>query len=236
MANPTNANTAAPINVGLMVPANNTTMEGELLGWLPNGSTCRTLRIPRGKGLLTEATIPAYRQAAIDLGHEFNGMELDVVVYGCTAAGFILGPEGDAAIARDLEAATGKPVVTTARSMMMALADMGARSISLLTPYEDDVNDRLRRFLQSESIEVRHFDSFYAPDVMALGQITEAQVVEMAKSLCADDVDAMFIACSQLPTLHAVGPLSDAWGKRVLSSIQVTAEYALRAVSFDVSA
>ena len=35
-----------PIRVGLMVPINNTTMEGELLGWLPEGSTVRTLRIP----------------------------------------------------------------------------------------------------------------------------------------------------------------------------------------------
>jgi maleate cis-trans isomerase len=46
----------------------------------------------------------------------------------------------------------------------------------------------------------------------------------------------MFIACSQLPTLNVVEPLSHAWGKPVLSSIQVTAQYALEAVTAQVLA
>ena len=39
---------AAPLKVGLMVPANNTTMEVELAAWLPAGSTVTTVKIPRG--------------------------------------------------------------------------------------------------------------------------------------------------------------------------------------------
>src|SRR5262249_19707513 len=53
------------LKVGLMVPANNTTMEGELAAWLPAGSTVTTVKIPRGPGLLTPETIPAYRDSAI---------------------------------------------------------------------------------------------------------------------------------------------------------------------------
>ena len=45
------------LSVGLMVPANNTTMEHELRTWLPAGSTCTTVRIPRGKGMLSAATL-----------------------------------------------------------------------------------------------------------------------------------------------------------------------------------
>ena len=219
-----------PIRVGLMVPINNTTMEGELLGWLPKGSTVRTLRIPRGKGLLTEETLPAYKEAAVELAKQFNESPVDVIAYGCTAAGFILGPKGDAEIAQRLSETTGKPVVTTARSMVQALQAIGANNISLLTPYQDDVNVRLRAFLQAGAIEVENFDSFYAADVVALGQITEQQVDQRAQPLCKDGVDAMFIACSQLPTLNVVEPLSRMWGKPVLSSIQVTAQYAMTAV------
>lgn len=219
-----------PVRVGLMVPINNTTMESEMLGWLPEGSTCKTLRIPRGKGLLTEETLPAYRDAAIELAKQFNESPLDVIAYGCTAAGFILGPKGDADIAKSLAQTTGLPVVTTARSMMLALQALGATNISLLTPYQDDVNIRLKAFLQSEDISVAHFDSFYAADVIALGQITEQQVAGRAEPLFKSDVDAMFIACSQLPTLNVVEPLSAAWGKPVLSSIQVTAQLAMQAV------
>jgi maleate cis-trans isomerase len=212
-----------------MVPSNNTTMEAELLGWLPPGSTCRTLRIPRGQGLLTDETLPAYKQAAVDLGKQFSGAPIDVIAYGCTAAGFILGPDGDHDIAQQLAAASGKPVVTTARSMVLALQAMQVKTISLLTPYQDNVNHRLVAFLQSGHVTVRYFDSFYAPDVVALGRITEEDVAARAGKLCGNDVDALFIACSQLPTLNVVAPLSKSWGKPVLSSIQVTAQYALAA-------
>ncbi|MBI3937052.1 MAG: hypothetical protein HY323_08745, partial [Betaproteobacteria bacterium] len=61
----------AALKVGLMVPINNTTMERELLVWLPAGSTCVTLRIPRGKGLLTAETLPAYKAQALALAARF---------------------------------------------------------------------------------------------------------------------------------------------------------------------
>ena len=220
-----------PVHVGLMVPSNNTTMEAELLGWLPPGSTCHTLRIPRGQGLLTDETLPAYKQAAIDLGRQFSGAAIDVIAYGCTAAGFILGPDGDNDIAGQLAAGSGKPVVTTARSMVLALQALNVKNISLLTPYHDDVNQRLLAFLQSGDVAVSHFDSFYASDVAALGLITQDEVAARAKSLCLDDVDALFIACSQLPTLNVVSQLSKTWGRPVLSSIQVTAHYAMESVA-----
>lgn len=222
---------ARPLNVGLMVPANNTTMEAELLGWLPAGSRCHTLKIPRGPGLLTQKSLPAYKQAAVELSGQFAAGSIDVLAYGCTAAGFILGPEGDRDIAQQLQQRTGAPVVTTARAMMVTLAGLGAKRISLLTPYADEVNQRLRAFLGSEGIEVIHFYSFEAPDTAALGRITEAQVEREARRLYRPDVDALFIACSQLPTLKVVQALQREGQLPVLSSIQVTAQQAQLAMA-----
>ena len=62
----------SPLKIGLMVPINNTTMEGELLAYLPPGTRCTTLRIPRGKGLLTTDTIDAYIDGARALAATFN--------------------------------------------------------------------------------------------------------------------------------------------------------------------
>ena len=97
-----------PLRVGLMVPINNTTMERELLAWLPAGSRCTTLRIPRGKGLLTPETMPAYREQALALAATFADLDIDCVVYGCTAAGFIAGPAGEAELAARIAEITGK--------------------------------------------------------------------------------------------------------------------------------
>jgi maleate cis-trans isomerase len=125
----------APLKVGLMVPANNTTMEVELVAWLPAGSTVTTVKIPRGAGLLTKETIPAYRDSAIALARQhFPNGRLDLIAYGCTAAGFFSGPAGDAELSAMLTEATGLPVVTTARAMVSALQHEEAKRIASLRP------------------------------------------------------------------------------------------------------
>jgi maleate cis-trans isomerase len=218
-----------PINVGLMIPANNTTMERELLAWLPPGSTCLTVKIPRGKGLLNRETIPAYTAQAVSLAKIFSQNKIDVVAFGCTAASFLSGPEGDAELAKAIAQASGRPTVTTARSMIVALKALQARNIAVVTPYLDAVNTRLTDFLTSEQIEVRRLSSFKVSDVEELARITSAAVAERAKTVMGQDCDALFIACSQLPTYDIIKPLQQAFQKPVLSSIQVTAQQALSA-------
>lgn len=206
-----------------MIPANNTTMEREILAWLPAGTTCRTIRIPRGKGLLTPETLPAYRASAIELARQFATPDIDVVAYGCTAAGFISGPAGDRALAAELAAVTGKPVVTTARSMVLALLAQSAKSIALVTPYSDAVNRQLTVFMTEADIAVKHMRTFGATDVEALGRIQSHEVDALARQTMAPDCDALFIACSQLPTADILGGLERDFAKPAWSSIRATA-------------
>ena len=223
------------IHAGLMVPINNTTMERELLAWLPAGSTCKTLKIPRGKGMLTKETLPEYRAQAVTLAKELADPSIDVVAYGCTAAGFISGPAGDASLQQDLAAVTGKNVVTTARSMVLALQELGVKNIALVTPYLDGVNTQLKAFLADGGINVKRFNSFYAQSTDELGSIEAHQVARLARETMCDDCEAMFIGCSQLPTAEILGDLQREFGRPTLSSIQVTARRAeLSTLSWDV--
>ena len=219
------------LHVGLMVPINNTTMERELLAWLPAGSMCTTQRIPRGKGLLTRESLPEYIAQALSLAKAFIDPDVDVVAYGCTAAGFISGPAGDAALQVELASITGKNVVTTARSMVLALQEIGAKKIALVTPYLDTVNTQLKAFLADGGIEVRRFNSFYAQNTDELGRIDAHQVAQLARETMQDDCDALFIGCSQLPTCEILGDLQREFARPALSSIQVTARRAQRAAA-----
>jgi maleate cis-trans isomerase len=221
---------SSALHIGLMVPINNTTMERELLAWLPAGSTCSTQRIPRGKGLLTKETLPEYVAQALSLAKTFDDPEVDVVAYGCTAAGFISGPAGDAALQKDLALITGKNVVTTARSMVLALQEVGVKHIALVTPYPEAVNVQLKAFLTDGGIEVKRFNSFYAQNTEELGRIEAHQVAKMARETMGDDCEAMFIGCSQLPTYEILGDLEREFGRPAFSSIQVTARKARDAV------
>lgn len=221
----------APIRVGLMVPENNTTMAHEILAWLPPGSTAHTVRIPRGKGLMTAEMLPAYKAQALELAQVFASPDIDVVAYGCTAAGFLSGPLGDAALAEDLERVTGKPVVTTARSMAACLLEKAeARAITLVTPYSDRVNRQLKVFLDDAHIDVRRMATFDAKDTDALGRIEAHEVDALARATMTDDSDALFIACSQLPTATILSGLEREFGRPCWSSIRATAWHAEKAL------
>ena len=211
------------LRIGLMVPANNTTMEGELLEWLPQGATCRTLRIPRQQGLLTMADIPAYVGQAESLARAFADDPVDLVVYGCTAAGILAGPERDAGIAGSLSKITGAPVVTTANSMVESLREARAHDIALVTPYQPGLNDRLKSLLARSQISVRRMSSFGASNVEELAAIGPEEIVARARETMDMECDALFIACSQLPTRAIVGPLEKEFKRPVWSSIKATA-------------
>jgi maleate cis-trans isomerase len=221
-----------PIRVGLMVPQNNTTMEHELLTWLPPGSTVRLVRIPRGKGLLNAEMLPAYRAQAVALARAFATDDIDVVAYGCTAAGFISGPGGDASLQQELADVTGKPVVTTARSMVTVLESQAkAGSSVLVTPYSTQVNERLMVFLTDAHIVVKRLRAFAVADVDALGRIAAHEVEQLAREAMGTDVDALFIACAQLPTATILSGLEREFGRPAWSSIRATAWEAERAVA-----
>jgi maleate cis-trans isomerase len=224
-----------PLKIGLMVPANNTTVEAELPLWLPAGSIITTVKIPRGPGMLTREAIPAYRDSAIALARQHfakrnvTKRDVDLIVYGCTAAGFLSGPAGDAELSSMLTEATGLPVVTVARAMVRALQHDRAKRIAVVTPYLDAVNAQLEAFLNDGGISVVRLDSFRAPDVHVLGRITADEVRELARATMGADCDALFIGCAQLPTHAILAGLQAEFARPAWSSIRAAAWDATRA-------
>lgn len=218
------------LKLGLMVPANNTTMEPELRAWM-DGAQCTTLRIPRGQGLLGPAEIPAYVAQALELAKTWDRNATDIVAYGCTAAGFIGGPARDAEIQAGLAQITGRPVVTTASAMVAALRHIGAQRIAVVTPYLDLVNERLRAYLEQSGITVLNLASFMAQTTDELARITPQQIAALARETMVPQADALFIACSQLPTKGILDGLECEFGKPVWSSIKATAWQAQRVLA-----
>ena len=151
------------LKIGLMLPINNTTMEVELTAWLPAGTQCTTLRIPRCTGMLTADSIPAYKADALELAKQFRTEGIDILAYGCTAASFIAGPAAETTLTQELMEATGTPVVTTARAMVQALQDAHAEDVAVVTPYQDAVNHQIKAFLTDGGIRVRALDCLQRP-------------------------------------------------------------------------
>ena len=216
----------------LVVPANNSTMEPEIAALCPELGAPLVARVPRPPRMLTREDIPAYADATVASVEPFADQDLALVVYGCTAAGFLSGPDGNARMVDALHRATGAPVVSTADAMIQALDAAGATRISVVTPYLKPVNDGLTAYLEASGITVRLLSSFEAPTTEALGRITEDEVYERALATVSPGEDeALFIACSQLPTLGIVPRLRERLGLPVWSSILATAWAGARRIS-----
>ena len=215
-------------SVLLVIPANNTTLVPEMAALLPGYETQLVAKVPRPARVLAAGDIPAYAEATLAATEPFQRDRPDLVVHGCTAAGFLAGPAGNQAIARRLGERFDVPVISTADAMIEALQHSGARRIAVVTPYLQAVNDGLRAYLESAGITVDILSSFECPTTEALGEITERQVLERALEVAGNMHDALFIACSQLPTLSILAPLRDRLGIPVWSSISATAWSASR--------
>jgi maleate cis-trans isomerase len=212
----------------LVVPENNTTMEPEMNALCPELAPFLVARVKRPARTLVREDLPAYRESTLEAVEPFLGEKPDLVVYGCTAAGFLGGRAGNASMVEALHDRTGAAVVSTAEAMEQVLRHENVAETAVVTPYLAAVNDGLREVLGETGVSVETLDSFFCETTAALGQITEDQVRDKALATVTPRSQALFIACSQLPTLNVVPELRARLRIPVWSSIAATAWAASR--------
>jgi maleate isomerase len=207
----------------IVVPENNTTMEPEISALCPALAPISVARVKRPARTLQREDLPAYAEATLDAIEPFAAEPWDLVIYGCTAAGFLGGPSSNARLVARLRERTRAIIVSTAGAMIDALRAACVSETAVVTPYLQPVNDGLRDYLESSGIQVETLNSFFCKTTAELGAITEVEVLELARRTVTPRSQSLFVACSQLPTLNAVARLRAELDIPVWSSIQATA-------------
>src|ERR1700738_2729123 len=131
------------IKVLIVVPENNTTMEPEISALCPALAPVQVARVKRPARTLLLEDLPAYAEATLDAIEPFAAEPLDLVIYGCTAAGFLGGPSSHARMVERLRERTRATVVSTAGAMTDALRSAGVSATAVVTPYLQPDNDAL---------------------------------------------------------------------------------------------
>jgi maleate isomerase len=155
------------------------------------------------------------------------GHALDVVAFGCTSASMVLGEDQVMALmrARKPEARATTPI-TAARIAMNAL---GARRIALLTPYREDVNLGIIRYLEERGLEVPVFGSFNEEDDGKVGRMSPASIERAVLELGGQGgVEAVFVSCTSIRLAAAAAAIEARLGRPVTSSNHAMAWHALR--------
>ena len=159
-------------------------------------------------------------------GHPF-----DVVAFGCTSASMVLGEEHVMALMNQCKPEAGATTPITAARI--AMAALGARRIALLTPYREDVNLGIIRYLEERGVEVPVFGSFNEEDDGKVGRLTEASIEDAVLQLGQNDVEAVFVSCTSIRLAAAARRIEAKLGKPVTSSNHAMAWHALRLAGID---
>lgn len=217
-----------PCRALLVVPAANTTMADELSALCPWFGSLAVARVPSPpRGIAND--LPGYRANTLTAVGPFVAEQPDLVIFGCTSAGFYGGPEGNAETVEALRRLTGAIVVSTADAMVDVLRHEDTTRVAVVTPYAQDVNDRLTTYVENAGPRVTTLNSFLCVTSAELLAITQDQVLDKALATDTRDAQVLFIACSQMPTLAITQTLRERMGLPVWSSISATAWAAARA-------
>jgi maleate isomerase len=154
------------------------------------------------------------------------GEELDAVCYSCTSASVVI---GDAEIKAAIQAAKpGVPVVTPPLAAVSGLRALGARRLSILTPYTVETSRPMATYFAGHGFDIDRFTCLGFDDDREMARIAPSALVELAREAMAPQSEALFVSCTALRAALAITAMEAALGRPVISSNQATAWQCLR--------
>ena len=151
---------------------------------------------------------------------------LDVVMYSCTSASVVI---GDQQIEAAVQAAKpGVPVVTPTAAAVKGLRALGAKRISVLTPYTVETSRPMAEYFEQLGFTIDRFTCLGLTDDREMARISHDEIVGFAGQAMAPESDALFISCTAVRAAEVVARIEDATGKPVVSSNLATAWACLR--------
>jgi maleate isomerase len=213
-----------PARVGLMIPSSNTMMEVDFVRDLPAGTALHTARMfmedttAAGENrMLDEFALPAAR----DLGTA----RPDVVVFGCTSAGALRGNDYDAQLCDQIANLTGAPTVSTIASVRAAIEASGATSVGVITPYVDELNEKIRASLEADGTQVATIAGLGITENFEIAEVSQAEIVAFAVQALGElaargSIGLAFASCTNFAAMAARSTIADRLGLPVITSNQ----------------
>ena len=144
-----------------------------------------------------------------------------------TSLSFYQGAAFNRELTQRLGMASGCPAVTMSTAVVDGLISVGGKRLAVATAYNDEVNHRLRTFLQEEGFDVLAIRGLGVENVGDIHDVTQDGLLRFSVEVfeSARRPDALLISCGGLRTLDLLEPLERRCQVPVVSSLP----HALRA-------
>ena len=213
------------LKLGIIVPSWNTVMEYEWQRMAGESISVHSQRIRHQADTEQDlAWLSTQAPAAAEL---VAHVKPNAICHGCTGSGFLKTPEEDLALAQKLELGTGIPTVTSSAAIVQALRALGAKRISVASPYEPWLNEKLRVYLEAAGFDILAMKGLAT---QAHGSISTEKVKALAMEVLRPDTEAVFISCSNFRTLDILEDVERDTGKPVVTSNQAALWGTLRRI------
>jgi maleate isomerase len=229
--------TPARKRLGVLTPSSNTVLEPILVG-LTAGLPNLTLHFTRFRVTEISLSDAGLKQFAIDTIVEaarlLSDARVDAISWSGTSAAW-LGLDYDRGLCATIFKDTGTPATTATLSMVDALHARGLRRVGLVTPYTENVQQRIIETFAKESIEVVAERRLNFTDNFSFAEATEVQILDMARQVGALRPDAILILCTNLQGAPLVEQIERETGTPVLDSVVLGLLGGLRSMSVHFS-
>ena len=162
------------------------------------------------------------------------GQHLDAILYGCTSASAAIGDEKVRSLLVQGKPSAAKSAHTPVSSALAAFTALGARRVSVITPYPVDVTEMVAQYLRSLGVEIAALTCLGLPIDAQNGKVSADQVVELATSVDHKDADTIFLSCTALRGAEAAERIERVTGKHVVTSNQALLWHGLRQAGCDL--
>ncbi len=221
-------------HIGMIVPSSNLTMETEL----PRMLAAREARHPEDRFVfhaararmqhVTPEQLRAMNAQAERAAAELADARPDVVATACLVAIMAQGPGYHCTAEDSISAAlraegSNAPVISSAGALLDGIAALGARRVSIITPYMKPLTHAVVEYLEDADVEVVDALSLEVPDNLAVARLDPADLREHWRKVDLTGADALVLsACVQMPSLPSIQPVEDEVGIPVLSAATAT--------------
>ena len=217
--------------VGLIVPSTNTVMEPDLYRNLPSGTTLHTSRMLLEGSVTIEAEELMLDVYLPECARQIGTLQPDVVVFGCTSAGALRGPAYEQELAGEISKATGAPTITIMGAVVDELRRLGMKSVAVLTPYSEEINDTIKDSLETTGFTVPYINGMDVKGAFNIAAVTPEEIVDyVQEQLKGVDSDCLFVSCANLKSMDVLNDIREVAGRPVVTSNQAVLEGVKRTI------
>lgn len=225
--------TIKTFRIGQIVPSSNTTMESEIPAMLRAREMVEAERFTFHSSRMRMKKVTKEELMAMDrdsdrCAAELSDAHMDVIGYACLVAIMSMGHGYHRTSEARLNAVTAAngaptPIVTSAGALISGLEAIGAKRISVVTPYMKPLTKLVVDYIEAEGYHVHDSLSLEIADNLEVGARDPMALTDIVERLDTRGVDAVVLsACVQMPSLAAVDPVQQKLGLPVLTAAAAT--------------